>query len=71
MQMTSGKLVVENFFCLTDGDVVAKARHDDAVKKKHNEEKELRTTMSKNKDEDKFKQAARNFFADRNLLKDD
>jgi hypothetical protein len=69
--MTSGKLVVENFYCLTDDDVVAKARNDDDVKKKHEEARELRTAALKSKDDSRFKGAIRKYWAKQKLLKDD
>jgi hypothetical protein len=69
--ISSGKLAVQNFFCLTNEDLVQKANVLDEDKKKQNEDKASRALLLKKKEDDKFKHAARSFFGNKNLLRGD
>jgi hypothetical protein len=71
MGISSGKLAVENIFCLTNEDLLLKAKQIDNDKQKQTRERAVRAENSKQKEKMKFKNAAINFFSNKNLLRND
>ena len=54
MNLSSGLLVVDNFFCVSDEDVERRAEVLDEVKQNERSNKELRALESMKKDDDRF-----------------